>query len=338
MPAKKRGGLGRGLNAIIPGGEDELEQVKPAVTPQKPAKSTTAPKKQTKPASTQKKQEKPKEPAKKPVKKAEVPQVIVDNQPKMVDIYEVEPDRDQPRKEFKEESLEELAQSIRQYGVLQPILVNTSDGYYKIIAGERRWRAAKLAGVEKVPILVKELAEEKAFEISLIENIQRQDLNPIEEALAYQRLMDEYSLTQEEISERIGKSRSAVANMLRLLKLPEEIQAMLMNGDLSTGHAKVISGIEGAEIQLSLAKRCVEEDWSVRQLENAVKNLSKPPKKVVLEERPQFREVESRIRDILGTKVSIQQGKRKGKIEIEYYSEEDLDRLLMLFGTIETRD
>ena len=310
MPAKKRGGLGRGLNAIIPAMDEPVEEKAPRA--EKPAEK------------------------KKPAKKVENTQKPVDNQPKMVDIYEVEPDRDQPRKDFDEEGLEELAQSIRQYGVLQPVLVNSGDGYYKIIAGERRWRAAKMAGLEKIPILVKELAEEKAFEISLIENIQRQDLNPIEEALAYQRLMDEYALTQEQISERIGKSRSAVANMLRLLKLPEEVRAYLQDGSLSLGHAKVISGVEGDEARILLAKRSVEENLSVRQLENLVKTLSRPKKVVNAEEKPRFTEVESRIRDILGTKVSIQHGKRKGKIEIEYYSEEDLERLLLLFGSIGT--
>ena len=333
MAVKRRGGLGKGLDSLIPSLENEPEQVvepvvqKPALK-KAPAKSASAKKEPAKKA-----------PAKKaPAKKTPEPkpQIIVDNQPKFVDIYEVEPDRDQPRKEFDADGLEELAQSIRQYGILQPILVNNSEGYYKIIAGERRWRAAKLAGLEKVPILVKELTEEKAFEISLIENIQRQDLNPIEEALAYRRLMDEYHMTQETVAERVGKSRPAVANFLRLLQMEPEVQQWVQDGSLSLGHAKVLSGVSAG--QTELAKKAIEEGWSVRQLENAVKALGRVRRQTEPMVIPQYQEVEKKIRDILGTKVNIQFGKRKGKIEIEYYSEEDLERLMMLFGSIRANE
>lgn len=321
MAVKRRGGLGKGLDSLIPSVGNDVETVEPVIKKPEPKKAPAK-----------------KAPAKKPaVKKEEKkpePQIIVDNQPKLVDIYEVEPNREQPRKEFDAEGLEELAQSIRQYGILQPILVNYSEGYYKIIAGERRWRAAKLAGLEQVPILVKELTEEKAFEISLIENIQRQDLNPIEEALAYRRLMDEYHMTQETVAERVGKSRSGIANFLRLLQLEPEVQQWVQEGSLSLGHAKVLSGVSAG--QTELAKQAVVNGWSVRQLEKAVKAFGRAPVETPAVEIPKYQEVEKKIRDILGTKVNVQYGKRKGKIEIEYYSEEDLERLMMLFGSIRT--
>lgn len=252
--------------------------------------------------------------------------------PKMVDIYSVEPDRDQPRRVFDEGGLEELSNSIRQYGVLQPILVNKQDGYYKIIAGERRWRAAKMAGVEQVPIIVKELTETNAFEVSLIENIQRQDLSPIEEAQAYQRLMEEFHLTQEEISVRVGKSRSAIANFLRLLRLNPEVQRLIQEGIISQGHAKVLLGIADTDQQYELALRVMDEDLSVRQLERLLQQMQKEKKpKTKKEEEPFYRSLEEQMQDMFKTKVNIVNGKKKGKIEIEYYSEEDLDRLMTLF-------
>ncbi len=330
MAVKRRGGLGKGLDSLIPSVANEPEETTAPVvqkpeTKKAPAKKTPAKKKPTVSKSAPKKEEKKPE-----------PQIIVDNQPKLVDIYEVEPDREQPRKEFDAEGLEELAQSIRQYGILQPILVNRGEGYYKIIAGERRWRAAKLAGLAQVPILVKELTDEKAFEISLIENIQRQDLNPIEEALAYRRLMDEYHMTQETVAERVGKSRSGIANALRLLQLEPEVQQWVQEGSLSSGHAKVLSGVSVG--QTKLAKKAIDEGWSVRQLEKAVKVWGQTRRQKETLVIPQYQEVEKKIRDILGTKVNIQYGKRKGKIEIEYYSEEDLERLMMLFGSIRSEE
>ncbi len=259
-----------------------------------------------------------------------------DNPIMMIDIYQVEPDREQPRKDFDEEKLEELAESIRQYGVLQPLLVQKKDEYYKIIAGERRWRAAKLAGVKEVPIIIKDYNQEETLEISLIENIQRQDLNPIEEARAYQRLLKEYQLTQEEIAQRVGKSRSAIANCLRYLNLQEQVQSMMMEGVLSAGHAKVLLGIEDRELQYTLALRVMDEDLSVRQLEKILQQMkkNKPQAAPPTPANPIYHSVEERMKEVLGTKVIVTQGKKKGKIEIEYYSEEDLDRLLTLFDSI----
>ncbi len=259
-----------------------------------------------------------------------------DNPVMMVDIYQVEPDREQPRKDFDEEKLEELAESIRQYGVLQPLLVQKKDEYYKIIAGERRWRAAKLAGVHEVPIIIKDYTQEETLEISLIENIQRQDLNPIEEARAYERLLREYHLTQEEIAQRVGKSRSAIANCLRYLNLQEQVQSMMMEGVLSAGHAKVLLGIEDRELQYTLALRVMDEDLSVRQLEKVLQQMKKsqPQAAPPAPANPIYHSVEERMKEVLGTKVIVTQGKKKGKIEIEYYSDEDLDRLLTLFDSI----
>ena len=259
-----------------------------------------------------------------------------DNPVMMVDIYQVEPDREQPRKDFDEEKLEELAESIRQYGVLQPLLVQKKDEYYKIIAGERRWRAAKLAGVHEVPIIIKDYTQEETLEISLIENIQRQDLNPIEEARAYERLLREYHLTQEEIAQRVGKSRSAIANCLRYLNLQEQVQSMMMEGVLSAGHAKVLLGIEDRELQYTLALRVMDEDLSVRQLEKVLQQMKKsqPQAAPPASANPIYHSVEERMKEVLGTKVIVTQGKKKGKIEIEYYSDEDLDRLLTLFDSI----
>ena len=255
-------------------------------------------------------------------------------EPLMVDIYSVEPDKEQPRRVFDESSLEELTNSIRQYGVLQPILVNKCEGYYKIIAGERRWRAAKNAGVEKIPVLIKEMSDEESFEISLIENIQRQDLNPIEEALAYRRLMDEYALKQDEISQKVGKSRSAIANYLRLLNMNADVQNLIQDGIISLGHAKVLLGIQNMEMQHELALKVIDEDLSVRQLEKVIHQIQNAkPKKGEIDDTI-YRSVEEHIQDILHTKVNIVRGKRKGKIEIEYYSEEDLDRIVMMFGSM----
>lgn len=294
--ALRKGGLGKGLNALISVHEDEEETVE--------------------------------------VKKQ--PEVAGDSAaPMMVNIYSVEPDHEQPRRVFDEGSLEELANSIKQYGVLQPILVNQCGDYYKIIAGERRWRAAKKAGITEVPIVIKETSGEKSFEISLIENIQRQDLNPIEEALAYKRLMDEYALKQDEISQKVGKSRSAIANFLRLLNLDPEVQNLIQDGVISQGHAKVLLGIQNMELQYELALKVIDEDLSVRQLERYVHQIqNEKPKKEEVVDDSIYRSVEEHIQDLLHTKVNIIRGKRKGKIEIEYYSDEDLERLVMMFGSM----
>lgn len=256
----------------------------------------------------------------------------------MLDIYQVEPDRSQPRQKFDDDSMEELTASVKQYGVLQPLIVQEKDGYYQIIAGERRWRAAKNAGISQIPVIVKDYNSEETLEISLIENIQREDLSSIEEAKAYRRLLNEYHLKQEEIAEKVGKSRSAIANCLRLLNLEESVQGLVASGKLSAGHAKVLLGVEDKEKQKELASLILQEDWSVRQLEKALQTV-KHPKKETGEansvESLIYDSISRRMQDILGTKVNIVQGKRKGKIEIEYYSSEDLERLMEMINQIE---
>lgn len=251
----------------------------------------------------------------------------------MVDIYKVEPDRSQPRQNFKDEALEELTASIAQYGVLQPLLVQKKDDYYQIIAGERRWRAAKNAGVTEVPVIVKEYSSEEVLEISLIENIQREDLSPLEEARAYQRLIKEYHLKQEDVAKKVGKSRTTITNSLRLLNLEEEVQGYVERGELSTGHAKVLLGVDRKDDQIAFAVKTIIEEYSVRQLEQLIarKKAENTPKRIEEEleaEALAYDAVGQRMQDILGTKVNIVRGKRKGKIEIEYYSTEDLERIL----------
>jgi ParB family chromosome partitioning protein len=237
---------------------------------------------------------------------------------------------------FDDEKLEELTESIKQYGVLQPLIVQKKDGFYQIIAGERRWRAAKNAGLDQVPVIVKEYNSEETLAISLIENIQREDLSPIEEALAYKRLMEEHQLKQEEVAEKVGKSRSAIANFLRLLNLEESVQGMVADGRLSAGHAKVLLGIDSKEKQKKLAELTIQEELSVRQLEKLVQTEKKPKKEDETDpvEDLIYQSIGQRMQDILGTKVNIIQGKRKGKIEIEYYSPDDLERILDMINQI----
>ena len=257
----------------------------------------------------------------------------------MMDITKVEPNREQPRQKFDEDALLELAESIKQFGVLQPLLVQEKDDYYEIIAGERRWRAAKLAGVKKIPVIIKKLTAQEIMEISLIENIQREDLNPIEEAMAYKRLLTEFNLKQDEVAERVSKSRTAVTNAMRLLKLNDKVQQMVIDEMLSTGHARTLLAIEDAELQYSVAMRIFDEKLSVRETEKLVKDIMNPKKRV---EKVQdsateaiYRGLEERIKGILGTKVSIHRsGKQKGKIEIEYYSQDELERIMDLFESI----
>lgn len=258
-----------------------------------------------------------------------------------LDIYQVEPDRAQPRQKFDDESLEELTSSIKQYGVLQPLIVQEKDGFYQIIAGERRWRAAKNAGIEKIPVIIKEYTSEEVLEISLIENIQREDLSPIEEAKAYKRLMEEYHLKQEEVAEKVGKSRSALANALRLLSLEETVQGWVEVGALSAGHAKVLLGSKEKEEQRILAQKVIEEGLSVRQLEKLLELNKKKKERAENKQEQQdtvqaliYSSIGQQMQDILGTKVSIVQGKRKGKIEIEYYSADDLERIMDMLNQI----
>lgn len=247
-------------------------------------------------------------------------------------ITEVEPNRNQPRRNFDEDKLLELSDSIKQFGIIQPLVVQKKDGYYEIIAGERRWRAAKMAGVKEVPVVIKDITDEEMMEIALIENIQREDLNPIEEALAYKNLLNEYKLKQDEVAEKVSKSRTAITNSVRLLKLSDEVQQMIIDEMISSGHARALLGIEDKDLQIQIANQIFDEKLSVRETEKLVKALNNPAQKKEKEEyKDQFAydDIEEKMKKIIGTNVSIKRKtKDKGKIEIEYYSTEELERIL----------
>lgn len=253
-------------------------------------------------------------------------------------INQVEPNRDQPRKEFDEDALLELADSIKQFGVLQPLIVQKKNEYYEIIAGERRWRAAKLAGLKEVPVIVKDYTKQEIVEISLIENIQRENLNPIEEAMAYKRLLEEFDLKQDEVAERVSKSRTAVTNSMRLLKLSKKVQQMIIDDMISTGHARALLAIDDEELQYTIANRIFDEKLSVRDTEKLVKSL-KAPKKETIKEKTEhtfvYDDLVEKMKNVMGTKVNINsKSNGKGKIEIEYYSEEELERIYDLIMSI----
>lgn len=260
----------------------------------------------------------------------------------MVDIQKVEPNREQPRKNFDEDALLELSDSIKMYGILQPLLVQDKDEYYEIIAGERRWRAAKMAKIKEVPVIIKNFTEQEILEISLIENIQREDLNPIEEAIAYKRLLEEFHLKQDEIAERVSKSRTAVTNSMRLLKLSDDVQQMLIDDMISSGHARALLAIDNPEKQYSIAQKIFDEKLSVRDTEKLVKKIENEKESPVKKEEIIdtkldiiYQDLEEKMKNILGTKVMIhKKDANKGKIEIEYYSPEELDRIMELFQTI----
>ena len=253
-------------------------------------------------------------------------------------INEVEPNRDQPRKNFDEDALLELSDSIKQFGVLQPLLVRKRKDYYEIIAGERRWRAAKLAGVKEVPVIEKEYTDQEILEIGLIENIQRENLNPIEEAIAYKRLLEEFKLKQDEVAERVSKSRTAVTNSMRLLKLSDKVQQMIIDDMISTGHARALLAIDDPELQYTLANKIFDEKLSVRETEKLVKEIKNPKKPK--EKKPVansfiYQDLEEKMKSVFGTKVSIaSKGKGKGKIEIEYYSDDELEHLFDMMMSI----
>lgn len=255
----------------------------------------------------------------------------------LVKITKVEPNREQPRKNFDEDALQELADSIRQFGLLQPILVQDRKTYYEIIAGERRWRAAKLAGLKEVPVIIKSFTEQEIVEISLIENIQREDLNPIEEALAYRRLLTEFNLTQDEVAERVSKSRTTVTNSMRLLKLDDRVQQMIIDDMITTGHARALIGIDDKNMQYELAQKIFDEKLNVREVEKLVKNVQSPkpkkePKKVNESLELIYRDIEEKLKQSLGTKVSIQpKDNGAGKMEIEFFSHEELERITEFF-------
>lgn len=256
----------------------------------------------------------------------------------MMKINMVEPNRDQPRRNFEEDALLELADSIKQYGVLQPLIVRKRNDYYEIIAGERRWRAAKMAGVKEVPVIIKEYNEQEILEIALIENIQRENLNPIEEAMAFKKLLEEFNLKQDEVAERVSKSRTAVTNSMRLLKLDQRVQQMIIDDMISTGHARALLAIDDPEQQYALANKIFDEKLSVRETEKLIKeikNPKKPKEKKGVENAFIYEDIEDKMKQVLGTKVHVaSKGKGKGKIEIEYYSDKELERMFDMIMSI----
>lgn len=299
----KRRGLGNGLNNLIPGGDD-IEEIK------------------TEPRIVERVVEKIVE------KKAET----------MVKLVDIEPNKEQPRNNFNEDALLELADSIKQFGIIQPLVVQKKDKYYKIIAGERRWRAAKIAGIKEVPVIIKDYSDEEIMEIALIENIQREDLNPIEEAQAYRRLLQEYNLKQDEIAEKVSKSRTAITNSMRLLKLADEVQQMVIDEMITSGHARTLLAIEDKDKQILLANQIFDEKLSVRETEKLVKAVVNPkPKKEKEKYNDEviYTNLEDKIKTIVGSNVSInRKSKDKGKIEIEYYSVAELERIVELMEKI----
>lgn len=260
-----------------------------------------------------------------------------------IDINKIEPNRNQPRKNFDEESLLELSESLKNHGMIQPIVVKKVEDYYELIAGERRFRAAKIAGLKRVPAIIKDFDKITAFEIALVENIQRKDLNPIEEAESFSKLQTEFSLNQQEIAEKVGKSRSAVANSIRLLNLDERVIQFIRENKLSSGHAKALLAIEEKEIQFQLAEKIIEQNFSVREAEKLVKsfqqkkNLSSEqiPQKAMPFDTTAYHTIENDLKNLFSTKVKLSSQKKKGKIEIEYYSNDDLDRILTILKAIE---
>lgn len=255
-----------------------------------------------------------------------------------LNINEVEPNRSQPRKEFDEDALLELADSVKQYGILQPLIVQKKKGYYEIIAGERRWRAAKMAGLKEVPVIIKEYTRQEIVEISLIENIQRENLNPIEEAMAFKRLLEEFNLKQDEVAERVSKSRTAVTNSMRLLKLDDKVQQMIVDDMISTGHARALLALDNKEQQYNIATKIFDEKLSVRETEKLVKSLKNPKKPAVKEKIEHvfiYDDIVEKMKNVMGTKVNINaKADGKGRIEIEYYSKEELERIYDLIMTI----
>ena len=249
---------------------------------------------------------------------------------KSLKITEVEPNRDQPRKQFKQEALEDLAESIKTYGIIQPIVVTKQDGYYGIVAGERRWRAAKLAGLEEIPAIIRENDDEQTNkEIALIENIQREDLNPFEKALGIRHLMEKYGMTQEQVSKKLGKSRSSISNTVRILYLAPDVLELVKQGKLTEGHCKALAGIEDADRQYAAALRMIDRGESVRQAESK-NRITKNEKKLDPRYKYLYEDIEDRFQGFFGTKVKLDQGKRKGRIIIEYHNNEDLERMLNL--------
>ncbi|MBE6072412.1 MAG: ParB/RepB/Spo0J family partition protein [Clostridium butyricum] len=256
---------------------------------------------------------------------------IKENDNKMlISINKIKCDSKQPRKSFDSEKIAELAESIKTHGIIQPLIVRKDEDSYIIVAGERRWRAAKMAGLKELPVITMELSDKDILEISLIENIQRQDLNPIEEALAYKKLLNEFKITQEELSKRIGKSRVAIANTIRLVNLDKRVQQYVIEGIISEGHGRALLSIDNNDLQYELAQKVIDEKLSVRELERLIKNISLNKEREVnkKELNPYYKSIRNQLQEHFGTKVNLSNKNNKGKIEIEYYSEDDLQRIL----------
>ncbi|MDD4570673.1 MAG: ParB/RepB/Spo0J family partition protein [Tepidanaerobacteraceae bacterium] len=254
-----------------------------------------------------------------------------------IDIHKIKPNTNQPRKLFNEDKIEELARSIEKHGLIQPILVREAEKGFEIVAGERRWRAARKAGLKEIPCILRDLTDEQNMLIALIENLQREDLNPIEEAQGIQRMMESFGLTQDEVSKSVGKSRPYISNALRLLRLPLSIREMVINGDLTSGHARAIAGIKEEEKQIAAAEKCVKLGWPVREIENFAREKGRTTSKERPKSRKKNRDIlilEEELKEIFGTKVNIVMGTKKGKIEIEYYSKEEFERLFEIMKTI----
>jgi len=271
---------------------------------------------------------------------SDLPEESTAGQVKIVPINEIEPNKEQPRKNFDEDKMEELSQSIKEHGIIQPLIVKKQGNFYVIVAGERRWRAARMAGLSEVPVIIQDYSNNEVMEISLIENLQREDLNPIEEAKAFETLINSFSLKQEEVAKRVGKSRSAIANTLRLLQLDESIQELLIHQSISEGHARALLALSNKADQIVVVDKILKDNISVRETEKLVKEILEKPKKKKKKEAlsPIFKDIENKMKQILGTKVQITKGRKKGKIEIEYYSNDDLERIISLIQSIENRD
>ena len=297
----KKSGLGKGLDALIPAGNKKA-----------PVKKETEP--------------------------VIIEKIVEKKGVETLKITEVEPNREQPRKNFNEDALLELSDSIKQYGVIQPLIVQKKGDHYEIIAGERRWRAAKMAGIKEIPVIIKDYSDQQVMEISLIENIQREDLNPIEEAMAYKNLMEEFHLKQDEIAEKVSKSRTAVTNSMRLLKLDKRVQQMMIDDMISAGHARTLITIEDPDVQYNIATKIFDEKLSVRETEKMVKLIHKPEVKKEKAEKVNsfiYKDIEEKIKAILGTKVTVDhRSNNKGRISIEYYSNDELERILFLLESI----
>ena len=261
-------------------------------------------------------------------------QVKENNKPTVISLNLIKNNDEQPRKAFDDEKIAELAQSIKEHGIIQPIILNKKDNYYVIVAGERRWRAAKMLGLKEVPAIVMELTDKDILEVSLIENIQRQDLNPIEEALAYKKLLSDFDLTQEELSKRVGKSRVAISNVIRLTGLSDTVKQYLIDEVITEGHGRALLAIEDSKVQCEIAQKVIDEKLSVRELERLIKFLKteKKPKEKTRELNPYYKDVTERLQNYFGTKVNISNKNNKGRIEIEYYSDEDLQRILEIIN------